>query len=77
MLGDGPGRDGMSRSPLARLLPEPATSAETLDALRRRAWIEMGVAVLRPDEIADAWTRQAVVNEANKRFGRRAEGRRR
>ena len=67
----------MSRSPLARLLPEPATSAETLDALRRRAWIEMGVAVLRPDEIADAWTRQAVVNEANKRFGRRAEGRRR
>ena len=67
----------MSRSPLARLLPEPATSAETLDALRRRAWTEMGVAVLRPDEIADAWTRQAVINEATRQFGGRSDRRRR
>lgn len=66
----------MSRSPLARLLPEPATSAETLDALRRRAWVEMGVAVLRPDDIADAWTRQALINEATKQFGRRHDRRR-
>lgn len=65
----------MSRSPLARLMPEPATSADDLERLRERAWREMGVAVIKPDEVADAWLRQSIVNEANRRFGRRMQAR--
>lgn len=63
----------MSRSPLARLLPETPTSAEHLEAMRRRAWLDQGVAVIRPDEIPDEWTRRAVIAEATRRWGRRSD----
>ena len=64
------------RSPLARLLPETPTSAEHLEAMRRRAWLDQGVIVLRPDELRDDFARQAIVNEATRRWGRRQQGRR-
>jgi hypothetical protein len=39
--------------------------------MRRRAWHEQGVATLALDEIGDAVLRQAVINEAVRRWGRR------
>lgn len=60
-----------TRSCLARIMPSGPTSAEGLEALRQRAWSEQGVVVLNLEEITDDWVRQAVKNEAVKRWGRR------
>lgn len=59
------------RSCLARIVPSSPTSSEGLEALRQRAWAEQGVVVLNVEEIADNWLRQAVRNEAVRRWGRR------
>jgi len=61
------------RSGLARLQPRSPTSDDELHAMRRAAWRKQGVAVLRPEDIRDDWTRQAVVNEATRQYGRREE----
>jgi hypothetical protein len=45
-----------------------------MDALRRRALHRHGVAALPVEDIADPWLRQAVTNEANRRWGRRQGG---
>lgn len=60
-----------ARSCLARIVPQDPTSPEGLEALRARAWAEQGVVVLNVDEIGDDWLRQAVRNEATRRWGRR------
>lgn len=62
------------RSCLERIVPRDPTSAEGLEALRARAWAEQGVVVLNVDEIGDDWLRQAVINEASRRWGRRMRG---
>ncbi len=59
------------RSTLARFIARAPRSTEEIEALRRRAWIEQGVVVLEPDELADDWLRQALTNEAAKRWGGR------
>lgn len=41
------------------------------DEFRRRAWHELGLAILDPEDVADDWLRQGVTNEANRLFGRR------
>jgi hypothetical protein len=51
-----------------------ARASLPLLAMRRAAWRTQGVAVLRPEDIRDDWTRQALVNEANRLYGRRAGG---
>lgn len=63
-----------TRSCLARIVPSDPTSPEGLEALRQRAWSEQGVVVLNVHEIADDWLRQAVTNEAVRRWGRRMKG---
>lgn len=45
-----------------------------LDAMRRRAWHEQGVAMLAVGEVADDWLRQAIINEAVRRWGPRNGG---
>ena len=40
-------------------------------AYRKRVWLTHGVAVLDPEAITDDWTRQAMINEANKLYGQR------
>ncbi len=62
------------RSCLARHQPRTAPSDEHLLALRRAAWRSQGVVVLRPDDVRDDWTRQALINEANRLYGRRPGG---
>lgn len=59
------------RSCLAHVVPSSPTSPEGLEALRQRAWAEQGIVVLNPDEVLDDWLRQALKNEAVRRWGRR------
>jgi hypothetical protein len=39
--------------------------------MRRAAWRKQGVVVLRPQDVKDDWIRQALINEANRLYGRR------
>jgi hypothetical protein len=64
------------RSCLAGAQPRIAPSDQDLQAMRRAAWRHQGVIMLRPEEIRDDWTRQALINEANRLYGRRAGGER-
>jgi hypothetical protein len=60
----------------AQTLAPGAPSDEDLLAMRRAAWRQQGVIMLRPEEVRDDWTRQALINEANRLYGRRPGGRR-
>lgn len=51
-----------------------ATTSPEMEALRRRAWHEQGVASLPIQDITDPWLRQAVINEATRRWGPRHGG---
>lgn len=35
------------------------------------AWHKHGLAVIDPDQVRDDWTRQAIINEANRQYGKR------
>lgn len=63
----------MIRSSLSRHQPRTPTDDEELRRMAQRAWTERGVAVLWPEEIANDWDRQAVVNIANAKYGRRKQ----
>jgi hypothetical protein len=45
-----------------------------MEAMRRRAWREHGVATIAVGEIGDDWLRQAITNEAVRRWGPRWGG---
>jgi hypothetical protein len=62
------------RSCLAGAQPRGAPSDEDLLGMRRAAWRQQGVVVLRPEDVRDDWTRQVLVNEANRLYGRRLGG---
>jgi hypothetical protein len=64
------------RSPLARAQARSMPTDEDLLAMRRAAWRQQGVVVLRPKDIEDDWIRQALINEANRLYGRRSGGER-
>ena len=38
---------------------------------RAEAWRKLGVAVIDPEDINDDWLRQALINHADKQYGRR------
>jgi len=42
--------------------------------MRAAAWHSHGVAALPIQDITDPWLRQAITNEATRRWGRRKEG---
>lgn len=44
-------------------------------AARRQAWHKLGLVVIDPEDINDEWLRQAVMNLADKQYGRRAKAR--
>ena len=60
------------RSPLGRHVRSEA-SPRDLQEMRRRAWQQQGVIVLQPEEVGDDWLRQSLINEAERRYGRRRE----
>ena len=68
-------RPTQMRTSLTPHVRTPITVSE-LQAMRERAWRLQGVVVLQPDEIGNPWLRQALVNEAERRYGRRVEVRR-
>ena len=67
-----PGGPRLPRSSLDR--GQSPTTLGELDAMRTRAWQEHGVAVLPVTDITDPWLRQAITNEATRRWGRRQGG---
>ncbi len=62
------------RSSLAGTQGRSAPSDDDLLAMRRAAWRRQGVVVLRPEEVRDDWLRRALINEAERLYGRRPEG---
>jgi hypothetical protein len=62
------------RSCLARAQACTAPSDDDLLAMRRAAWRTQGVVVLRAEDVCDDWIRQALINEANRLYGRRPGG---
>ena len=40
--------------------------------MRRRVWRDQGVVSMPVDDIADPWLRQALLNEASRRWGPRS-----
>jgi hypothetical protein len=65
-----PGAPNLARSPIGRL--RSPTSETELNAMRAAAWHRHGVAALPVADITDDWLRQAITNEANRRWGRRS-----
>lgn len=55
-------------------LARSPSTPQDLEAMRARVWRDHGVASLAIDDITDPWLRQAVTNEANRRWGRRNGG---
>jgi hypothetical protein len=64
------------RSCLARAQAQTMPSDEDLLAMRRAAWRHQGVVVLRPEDVRDDWTRQALIHDAIRLCGRRPGGER-
>ena len=62
------------RSCLARSDGRAASTDDDLLAMRQAAWRKHGMSMLRPEELRDDWTRQALINEANRLYGRRPGG---
>jgi hypothetical protein len=58
------------RSCLDRGTRSPTNDSE-VNAMRAAAWHGHGVAALPVADITDDWLRQAITNEANRRWGRR------
>lgn len=59
------------RGSLERHLPRSLPTEEELFAMRRAAWRKQGIVVIRPADVGDDWTRQALINEATRLYGRR------
>lgn len=61
----------MMRSHLARHQPTAPADDLDIDRMRRAAWHQRGWICLKPDDVADDWVRQALINLATKLFGKR------
>jgi len=61
------------QSQLARYAAEPAATTGQVKALGARAWHDEGIICLRPEELTDDFLRQAVINAAEKLYGRRQD----
>ena len=61
-----------TRGSLERHLPQmTAPTEKEFFAMRRAAWRKQGIAVIRLADVQDDWTRQTLVNEATRLYGRR------
>jgi hypothetical protein len=56
---------------LERHLPRPAPTEDELFAMRRTAWRQQGIVVIRLADVRDDIIRQALVNEATRLYGQR------
>jgi len=67
-----PGAPQPPRSCLDRGTRSPTTTPE-MEMLRRRVWQQQGVVSLHLEDITDPWLRQAIQNEAVRRWGPRQQ----
>ena len=67
-----PGAPRSPRSCLDRV--RGATDHIAMDNMRRQAWQQHGVLALSITDITDPWLRQAITNEATRRWGPRSGG---
>ncbi len=67
-----PGSPRPPRSCLDRGTSSATTSRE-MEALRRRVWRDQGMVSLHLEDITDPWLRQAIQNEAVRRWGPRQQ----
>ena len=58
------------RGSLDRHLPQSLPTEDELFAMRRAAWRQQGIVVIRLADVGDEWTRRALVNEATRLYGR-------
>lgn len=54
----------------------PASERDRNQAARRKLFHELGVVVIDPDDVRDDWTRQAIISEAIRQYGRPGDGER-
>ena len=59
------------RGSLERHLPPSLPTEDELFAMRRAAWRQQGIVVLRVADVRDELIRQELVNEATRLYGRR------
>jgi len=59
------------RSSLSRHQPRQPAEPDQLRRMRAAAWHGQGVVVIRPQDVEDDWIRQAIVNEADRLYGKR------
>jgi hypothetical protein len=66
---------GAPRSPRCSLDrgTRSATTTPEMEMLRRRVWQQQGVVSLHLEDITDPWLRQAIQNEAVRRWGPRQQ----
>ncbi len=67
-----PGAPRSPRSCLDRCSRSPTTTPE-METLRRHVWQQQGVVSLHLEDITDPWLRQAIQNEAVRRWGPRQQ----
>ena len=63
--------DSTPRGSLQRQLPRAAPTEEELFAMRRAAWTQQGVLVIRLTDVRDDIIRQVLINEATRLYGSR------
>ena len=61
------------KTSLGRARPASAGTPEEIGALRRRAFVEHGVAMIHLSDVLDPWTKHAVINEARRQLERKVE----
>jgi hypothetical protein len=59
------------RSSLERHLPRSLRTEDELFAMRKAAWRKQGIIVIGLADVRDDITRQALINEATRLYGRR------
>ena len=59
------------RDSLSHVQTTPAITDAQLDALAARAWHDLGIVLLRSEDMSDPGDRQAVTAAAERRYGRR------
>ena len=59
------------RSSLSRHQPRRPAEPDQLRRMRAAAWLGQGVVVIRPEDVEDDWIRQAIMNEADRLYGKR------
>ena len=62
------------RGSLERHIAEMPAGDDEIRAMARAAWLKRGWLCVRPEDLVDPFERQLAVNIAERRYGKRTEG---